>query len=558
VLEEMRRLLTDGKGNRRDLLWRPESGNASLGFHFHGGQEVTPKLTTFGPSEPRSPCNDYRVQSLIAGGPAHISGQINRGDVIVAVDNVEVTAKTMGSCFSSSKCIGSCASLRIKRESTETEVVLVRSSTSHLRNMQVLFGYLDALEKTILNSADGRELQIAFQKLLAYIIDMDRQRAENEMEVATQLAILQVRLVENINAIEYKLRPLPPKSDVHPRSSEPLSSKEDVSPLSTERAKSGVQNLQDPAKEASKKNIPGEDTPASDAQRLRNELTQTMQLLEDANVVVTLLDRTNKDLKLTLDQKKKQVEDLEEANAALAQDSTRVSHYTELDDVRKKLLHVESEYDELLQEFADSGLSDPAHVDSLLLAIKGPPAISPDVLVNVINVLRRFQVSVKDVESMVRQLQNRNEVELLNRIEVEQLQNRIEQLQQELLDVKQHDAFMSKLAEELQENLRGSQAEKVANVYEQRVENLQYENDNLRRQTLMHQIEVDQLKYELAHLDSLANTELESQRKALNAQIETLREDNRKLAENQVLHDSAVGKSDLDNALIEVDVDVIL
>jgi len=556
VLEEMRRLLTDGKGNRRDLLWRPESGNASLGFHFHGGQEGTPKLTTFGPSEPRSPCNDYRVQSLIAGGPAHISGQINRGDVIVAVDNVEVTAKTVGSCFSSSKCIGSCASLRIKRESTETEVVLVRSSTSHLRNMQVLFGYLDALEKTILNSTEGRELQIAFQKLLAYIIDMDRQRAENEMEVATQLAILQVRLVENINAIEYMLRPLPPKSDVHPRSNEPLSSKEEVSPLSTERAKGEVQDLQDPAKEASKKNIL--DSSASDTQRLRNELTETMQLLEDANVVVTLLDRANKDLTLSLDQKKKQVEDLEEANAALAQDSTRVSHYTELDDMKMKLLHVEREYDELLQEFADSGLSDPAHVDSLLLAIKGPPTISPDVLVNVINVMRKFQVSAKDVESMVEQLQNRNEVELQNRIEVEQLQNRIEQLQQELLDVKQHDAFMTRLVEELQENLRGSQAEKLAIVYEQRVENLQNENDNLRRQTLMHQIEVDQLKDELAHLESLANTELESQRKALNTQIETLREDKRKVAENQVLHDSAVGKSELDNALIEVDVDVIL
>jgi len=547
VLEEMRRLLTDGKGNRRDLLWRPESGNASLGFHFHGGPEVTPKLTTFGPSEPRSACNDYRVQSLIAGGPAHISGQINRGDLIVAVDNVEVTAKTVGSCFSSSKCIGSCASLRIQRESTETEVVLVRSSTSHLRNMQVLFGYLDALEKTILNSADGRELQISFQKLLAYIIDMDRQRAEHEMEVATQLAILQLRMVENINAIEYMLRPLPPERDVHPRSSEPSSSKEDVSPLSTEQTKSEVQDLQDPAKEASKKNILGEDTSVSDAQRLRNELTETMRLLDDANVVITLLDKANKDMKLSLDQKKKQVEDLEEANAAL--DSTRVSHYTELDDVRKKLLRVEREYDELLLEFADSGLSDPAHVESLLLAIKGPPAISPDVLVNVINVMRRFQVSAKDVQSMVGQLQNR--------IEVEQLQNRIEQLQQKLLDVEQHDAFMTRLVEELQETLRCSQAEKLANVYEQRVENLQNENDDLRKQILMNQIEVDQLKDELALLDSLANTEPESQR-ALNTQIETLFEDNRKLAENQALHNSTVGKSDLEKALVEVDVDVIL
>jgi hypothetical protein len=547
VLEEMRRLLTDGKGNRRDLLWRPESGNASLGFHFHGGPEVTPKLTTFGPSEPRSACNDYRVQSLIAGGPAHISGQINRGDLIVAVDNVEVTAKTVGSCFSSSKCIGSCASLRIQRESTETEVVLVRSSTSHLRNMQVLFGYLDALEKTILNSADGRELQISFQKLLAYIIDMDRQRAEHEMEVATQLAILQMRMVENINAIEYMLRPLPPERDVHPRSSEPSSSKEDVSPLSTEQTKSEVQDLQDPAKEASKKNILGEDTSVSDAQRLRNELTETMRLLDDANVVITLLDKANKDMKLSLDQKKKQVEDLEEANAAL--DSTRVSHYTELDDVRKKLLRVEREYDELLLEFADSGLSDPAHVESLLLAIKGPPAISPDVLVNVINVMRRFQVSAKDVQSMVGQLQNR--------IEVEQLQNRIEQLQQKLLDVEQHDAFMTRLVEELQETLRCSQAEKLANVYEQRVENLQNENDDLRKQILMNQIEVDQLKDELALLDSLANTEPESQR-ALNTQIETLFEDNRKLAENQALHNSTVGKSDLEKALVEVDVDVIL
>ena len=183
-----------------------------------------------------------------------------------------------------------------------------------------------------------------------------------------------------------------------------------------------------------------------------------------------------------------------------------------------------------------------------------------------INAMRRFQVTAKDVESMkaveVNAMQQEAHVQQLSmqqEAHVQQLEKRIEQLQQEVLDVKQHDAFMTRMVEELQAQLRTTQepqeppnqqlhVDKLANMYEQRIENLQNENDQMRSKALTQQIEIDQLRDQLAHFDSLVpqlrylNTELEAQVKAQNAKADTLREDNRQLAEKQAKHDTAVGK----------------
>ena len=115
---------------------------------------------------------------------------------------LQVTPATVDSCFSSNKYIGSCASLLTRRDGADAEVILVRSSTEHLRRMQVLFGYLDALERLILKTEICEAAHVAFQKLLAYIIELERQRSQGEMAVAAQLAALQARLVDMVNSIE--------------------------------------------------------------------------------------------------------------------------------------------------------------------------------------------------------------------------------------------------------------------------------------------------------------------------------------------------------------------
>ena len=93
-LEEIRSILTDGQGHRKDLMYRPNEGPGSLGFHYHSGSDDA----------------KYLVQSMIAGGPAHISGQIKRGDAILAVDNVEVGAAFWFAKSRSFQLHGICAS----------------------------------------------------------------------------------------------------------------------------------------------------------------------------------------------------------------------------------------------------------------------------------------------------------------------------------------------------------------------------------------------------------------------------------------------------------------
>ena len=61
ILEDIRQTITDGRGNRKDLLFKPETGAGSLGFHYAPGD-----------ADDRT----FQVQYMIAGGPAHICGQV--------------------------------------------------------------------------------------------------------------------------------------------------------------------------------------------------------------------------------------------------------------------------------------------------------------------------------------------------------------------------------------------------------------------------------------------------------------------------------------------------
>ena len=61
ILEDVRQMLTDGQGNRMDLLFRPDAGSGSLGFQY---------------AHSKADDRVFRVQYMIAGGPAHICGQV--------------------------------------------------------------------------------------------------------------------------------------------------------------------------------------------------------------------------------------------------------------------------------------------------------------------------------------------------------------------------------------------------------------------------------------------------------------------------------------------------
>jgi len=186
ILEDIRQTITDGRGNRKDLLFKPETGSGSLGFHYAPGNDDDPAL---------------QVQYMIAGGPAHISGQVRhknwhldrrsmqkfpawshhscshssdggdcqvkRGDVILRVDGIDLTDSTVEECFNSNKYIGSCSSMVLQREAKQVEVLLVRSSTEQLRSNQVLFGHLDALQKAISAEEDMSSIRARFHQLLA-------------------------------------------------------------------------------------------------------------------------------------------------------------------------------------------------------------------------------------------------------------------------------------------------------------------------------------------------------------------------------------------------------
>lgn len=103
-MDEVRRLLVDKHGLYADLLRRDKDLRQGTAVGI-----VLPKVGAASPYEPT------QIEDMIQGSPAHLSGQLHKGDTILSVDGVEINERNLADRLHGCDVVGSPCKLGIYR-----------------------------------------------------------------------------------------------------------------------------------------------------------------------------------------------------------------------------------------------------------------------------------------------------------------------------------------------------------------------------------------------------------------------------------------------------------
>jgi hypothetical protein len=201
VLEGMRQYTHDGCGNLADLLKDHQTERCTLGIHLSLPTHVPQGV---GPGQ---------IRALTLGGPAFLSGQVQVGDEILAVDGTPVTdADSVSALVRGSDDIGTTCTVTLLRNGETFDVLLIRGSSTRVRAIQKLFQLIETSEDHIKkgNLDDAvRALGLIHGNLWA----SESARVERESRLSERLAKMQSTLFNDITAAEKALHPMPDFDD---------------------------------------------------------------------------------------------------------------------------------------------------------------------------------------------------------------------------------------------------------------------------------------------------------------------------------------------------------
>ena len=201
VLEGMRQYTHDGCGNLADLLKDHQTERCTLGIHLSLPTHVPHGV---GPGQ---------IRALTLGGPAFLSGQVQLGDEILAVDgNPVADADSVSALVRGSDDIGTTCTVTLLRNGETFDVLLIRGSSTRVRAIQKLFQLIETSEDHIKkgNLDDAvRALGLIHGNLWA----SESARVERESRLSERLAKMQSTLFNDITAAEKALHPMPDFDD---------------------------------------------------------------------------------------------------------------------------------------------------------------------------------------------------------------------------------------------------------------------------------------------------------------------------------------------------------
>lgn len=196
----MRQFAHDGTGSLADLIKDNQAERSTLGILLTLPNQVNPRHK---PGE---------IRDLTPGGPAYLSGQIEVGDEIIAVDGVPcrdsntVTALVRGSDDIGTKCV-----LNILRHGQHFDVELIRGSSTRVRTVEKLFKLVQSAESHARQGSTEGILQ-ALSLLIGNLANSESARMHREARLSERLSQMQTTLFKDITAAEKALHPLPDAS----------------------------------------------------------------------------------------------------------------------------------------------------------------------------------------------------------------------------------------------------------------------------------------------------------------------------------------------------------
>jgi hypothetical protein len=201
VLEGMRQYTHDGCGNLADLLKDHQTERCTLGIHLSLPTHVPHGV---GPGQ---------IRALTLGGPAFLSGQVQLGDEILAVDGTPVAdADSVSALVRGSDDIGTTCTVTLLRNGETFDVVLIRGSSTRVRAIQKLFQLIETSEAHIKNGNLDDAVR-ALGLLHGNLWASESARVERESRLSERLAKMQSTLFNDITAAEKALHPMPDFDD---------------------------------------------------------------------------------------------------------------------------------------------------------------------------------------------------------------------------------------------------------------------------------------------------------------------------------------------------------
>ena len=122
----------------QDLLKDHHAERSTLGIHLSLPSQVPPGV------------RPGQIRDLALGGPAYLSGQVELGDEIVAVDGVPVSdADSVSALVRGSDEIGTTCVVTLRRDTETFDAVLIRGSSTRVRAIQKIFQLIDITDAHI-------------------------------------------------------------------------------------------------------------------------------------------------------------------------------------------------------------------------------------------------------------------------------------------------------------------------------------------------------------------------------------------------------------------------
>ena len=194
----MRQFAHDGTGSLADLLKDSVAERSTLGI-----------LLTLPQNQFNPRYKPGQIRNLTPGGPAYLSGRIEVGDEIIAVDGVACNdAHTVTALVRGSDDIGTKCSLTLSRHGQHFEVELIRGSSTRVRTVEKLFQLAQSAEIHAKSGNTEGTVQ-ALSLLIGNLANSESARMHREARLSERLSQMQTILFKDITAAEKALHPLP-------------------------------------------------------------------------------------------------------------------------------------------------------------------------------------------------------------------------------------------------------------------------------------------------------------------------------------------------------------
>jgi hypothetical protein len=151
------------------------------------------------------------IDELLAGGPAHMSKDFQRGDVILEIDGLTATSHNIIELLIGEDVPGSLIQLRTKRGDEELQRTLIRAATADLADKKAMFAHFTRIKDLARRKSDKQTMQ-AIESIIDLWSAMQVAEQRYDDKIISNVRALQARADEAVSKVKGTNRDLSSQS----------------------------------------------------------------------------------------------------------------------------------------------------------------------------------------------------------------------------------------------------------------------------------------------------------------------------------------------------------